>query len=267
MIPPPRGCNVSQTLHSAITPDDPSIRPAAGLPIVTQTQVFAMLQLRWLSQKLFRAVAAAGVTIAAGCGSQDAATPTANLVGRSYRVAPETKQFERLRFNLHPEVQVRTSAGEITLRLDAEKAPLTVDNFLAFAQSGYYDGTIFHQVYEGFIVLGGGYDAQFQQKPTRSTVRNEAHNGLKNRRGAVAMARQADAIDSAASQFFINLSDNATLDFTGSEPSQYGYCVFGEVIAGMDVVERIAQGEVHTTRELESAPVRPVIIESVRRVK
>ncbi len=97
----------------------------------------------------------------------------------------------------------------------------------------------------------------FKQKPTHSTVRNEAHNGLKNRRGTVAMARQADAIDSAASQFFINLADNTSLDFTGSQPDQYGYCVFGEVIAGMDVVDRIAKAEVHSTaavRQCAGAP-------------
>ncbi len=226
-----------------------------------------MLALRPFSKKLFGALAAIGVTLIAGCGSQDAATPTANLVGRSYRVAPESKQFERLRFNLHPEVQVRTSAGEFTLRLDAEKSPLTVDNFLAYAQSGYYDGTIFHQVYDNFIVLGGGYDAQFQEKQAHSTVRNEAHNGVKNCRGTVAMARQADAIDSAASQFFINVADNSSLDFTGSQPDQYGYCVFGEVIAGMDVVDRISKAEVHTLPQFANAPVHPVVIESVRRVK
>ena len=225
-----------------------------------------MLALRWL-KKLFCGLAAVSLMTAAGCGSQDAATPALNLVGRSYRVAPETQQFERLRFTLHPEVQVRTSAGEFTLRLDGEKAPLTVDNFLAYVQSGYYDGTIFHQVYNGFIVLGGGYDAQFKPKPTETTVRNEAHNRLKNRRGTVAMARQADAIDSAASQFFINLSDNASLDFTGSQPDQYGYCVFGEVISGMEVVDRIGKAKVHSTPQFENVPVRPVVIESVRRVK
>ena len=123
-----------------------------------------MHSIRPLSTKLICAVAAAWMTFAAGCGSQDAATPTANLVGRSYRVAPESKQFERLRFNRHPEVQVKTSAGEFTLTLDGENAPLTVDNFLAYAQSGHYDGTIFHQLYDGFIVLGGGYDAQIPSK-------------------------------------------------------------------------------------------------------
>lgn len=226
-----------------------------------------MRPIRSFTKKLLCGLAAASLALAPGCGAQDAATPTASLVGRSYRVAPESKQFERLRFNLHPEVLVRTSAGEFTMRLDAEKAPLTVDNFLVYAQSGHYDGTIFHQLYDGFIVLGGGYDAQLHEKPTHSAVRNEAHNGLKNRRGAVAMARRADAIDSATSQFFIDLDDNTSLDFAGTQPAQYGYCVFGEVISGMDVVEQIAKGEVHNTQQFESVPVRPVVIESVRRVK
>lgn len=226
-----------------------------------------MYSIRSHMKKLLCGLAAACLTFAAGCGSQDAAPPTASLVGRSYRVAPESKQYERLRFNRHPEVQVKTSAGEFTLALDGEKAPLTVDNFLAYAQSGHYDGTIFHQLYDGFIVLGGGYDAQFHQKPTRLTVRNEAHNGLKNHRYAVAMARQADAIDSAASQFFIDLADNTSLDYAGPEPEKYGYCVFGEVTEGREVVDKIASGEVHKTADIDSVPVHPVVIESVRRVK
>jgi cyclophilin family peptidyl-prolyl cis-trans isomerase len=220
-------------------------------------------------RKILCAAAMAGAMSITGCGSQTSsnAPPATNLVGRSYRIAPEGKQFQRLQFNLHPEVQVKTSAGEFAMQLDAESAPLTVDNFLNYVEAGYYDGTIFHQTYDNFIVLGGGYDSKFQLKRAHSPVRNEAHNGLKNHRGSVAMARQADAIDSATSQFFVNLADNTSLDFAGSQPSQYGYCVFGEVTSGMDVVERIAKGEVHNTPELENAPVKPVVIESIRRVK
>ena len=225
-----------------------------------------MLARRWFTKQLFCAIAALAMTIAGGCGSQDTELPTANLVG-SYRVAPDTKQFERLRFNQCPEVQVHTSAGDFTVLLDGVKAPLTVDNFLAYAQSGYYDGTIFHQLYDGFILLGGGFDVQMHSKPTHSTVRNEAHNGLKNHRYAVAMARQADAIDSASSQFFINLADNTSLDYVDSSADKYGYCVFGEVTDGKEVIDKIASGEVHRSGNFENVPVHPVVIESIRRVK
>jgi cyclophilin family peptidyl-prolyl cis-trans isomerase len=146
-------------------------------------------------------------------------------------------------------------------------APLTVGNFLDYVNSGQYNGTIFHQVYDGFIVLGGGYNSEFIERSTEPPIRNEAHNQLKNVRGTIAMARQPGAIDSATSQFFINLADSPSLDFTGYEPEKFGYCVFGEIVSGMDVVERIAKGEVHNTAKFENVPTQPVVIESMQCIK
>src|SRR5262249_54070682 len=127
--------------------------------------------------------------------------------------------------------------------------------------------TIFHQVFDGFIVLGGGFDSEFIQRAAQSPVRNEAHNKLKNRRGTIAMAREPDSIDSATSQFFINLADNSSLDFNGFEPQQYGYCVFGEVVAGMDIIDRIAKGEVRKADRFDNVPTQPVVIEAMRCLK
>lgn len=207
-----------------------------------------------------------------GCNNGDSATPTASIGGGGYQQPTAKRTQENPSANLEPVVQVRTSAGEFTVKLYPKQAPLTVQNFLSYVNSGHYNGTIFHQAYDGFIVLGGGFDTEFIQRATEPPVRNEAHNeavkgGIKNRRGTIAMARQPDAIDSATSQFFINLADNTTLDFAGYEPSQYGYCVFGEVTSGMDVIDRIAKGEVHNTAQFENVPTQPVVIESIRYVK
>jgi cyclophilin family peptidyl-prolyl cis-trans isomerase len=224
-----------------------------------------VLAMRWndpLRRKYVCGLAAA-LLLTAGCWSSDTSAPTASISTPSYGAVSTGGTPERRELNMHPTVQVRTSAGEITVQLDAEHAPLTVDNFLTYANAGQYNGTIFHQVYDNFIVLGGGYDSSFTQRPTQLPVRNEAHNGLKNGRGTIAMARQLDSIDSATCQFFINVADNASLDFAGSEPDQYGYCVFGKVTKGMDVVDQIAKGQVHSTAKLENVPDQPVVIESV----
>ena len=138
---------------------------------------------------------------------------------------------------------------------------------MSYVNSGHYNGTIFHQAYHDFILLGGGFDAQFNQRATEPPVRNEAHNGAKNMRGTIAMARQPGNIDSGAAQFFINLADNPSLDFADYEPEKYGYCVFGQVTEGMDVIDRIAKGEVHNTQQFENVPLEPVVIESMRCVK
>ena len=182
----------------------------------------------------------AAVGLTAGCGSKTptrpqrpASTAPRRSAGGSQRTPP--------RDNLHPVIQLRTTAGNIVLQLDAENAPVTVSNFLSYIASGHYDGTLFHDVEEGFIVLGGGYDERLQEKPADFPIRNEAHNGLKNTRGTIAMARRPDVIDSSTSQFFINLSDNSALDHTGETPEAYGYCVFGKVVEGIDVVEKIAK--------------------------
>lgn len=154
-------------------------------------------------------------------------------------------------------VVLTTSLGEITIALDAEKAPISVKNFLDYVDAQFYDGTIFHRVIKGFMVQGGGFTPDMQQKTTRAPIRNEADNGLKNVRGSLAMAR-TQVKDSATAQFFINLVDNTFLDHGSRD---FGYAVFGQVVQGMDVVDRIA--EVKTARG--DVPVEQVIILNVRR--
>lgn len=137
----------------------------------------------------------------------------------------------------HPRVLLHTSAGDITLELDAVKAPLSVENFLAYVNNGHYDGTIFHRVINNFMIQGGGFDQNMVQKSTQAPIKNEAKNGLKNTRGSIAMARTS-IVDSATSQFFINHKDNTFLDHGSRD---YGYAVFGKVIDGMPVVDAIAK--------------------------
>jgi cyclophilin family peptidyl-prolyl cis-trans isomerase len=158
-----------------------------------------------------------------------------------------------------PVVVIETSAGDITVELFPDRAPITVDNFLAYVKSGFYEGTIFHRVIRGFMIQGGGVTADLQRKPTRPPIKNEAANGLKNTRGTIAMARTSE-VDSATSQFFINTVDNAFLDHKGPDPKDYGYAVFGRVIAGMEVVDRIEQGKTGPG----DVPVEPVLIKRVR---
>jgi cyclophilin family peptidyl-prolyl cis-trans isomerase len=197
----------------------------------------------------------------AGCGAEDDAPPTANIKGDVAR--GESEQVD----HLHPVVQLRTTAGEIVLELDAEHAPVTVANFLAYVNRGHYDGTVFHEVEKGFIVLGGGYDASLQEKPTDFACRNEAHNGLKNVRGSVAMARRPDVIDSSTSMFFINVADNKSLDYKGDEPADYGYCVFAKVIDGMNIVDKIAAAPTQAVEQFPHMPTERFAIKSVRRVR
>lgn len=167
----------------------------------------------------------------------------------------------------HPRVVLQTNLGNITLELDAAKAPLTVQNFLGYVSEGFYDQTIFHQAVKGKVVLGGTYDADLKEKKAHPAIRNEAHNGLKNERGTVGMARQADAVDSATSQFFLNLGDNAWLDYRDRTLEGYGYCVFGRVVEGMDIVERMGDAEVSSTPQSEQMPVQKIVLKSARRVR
>ncbi len=139
----------------------------------------------------------------------------------------------------NPHVLLKTSMGDIVLELDADKAPVTVKNFLDYVMNEYYDGTVFHRVIPQFMIQGGGFTKNFQRKPTRPPIKNEAANGLKNLRGTIAMARTSDP-DSATSQFFINVVDNPFLDHDAPPRHDTGYAVFGKVIKGMDVVDRIA---------------------------
>lgn len=143
-------------------------------------------------------------------------------------------------------VRLETTYGVIILSLDAEKAPQTVENFVQYVRDGFYDGTLFHRVIDGFMVQGGGFAAGMQQKRTRAPIANEADNGLRNQRGTIAMARTPDP-HSATAQFFINVADNAFLDFKAKSEAGWGYCVFGRVTEGMDVVDRI-KGVATTSR-------------------
>ena len=159
-------------------------------------------------------------------------------------------------------VTLHTSMGDITLELDAEKAPKTVANFLQYARDGFYDGTIFHRVINNFMIQGGGMTADMAQKQTRAPVDNEANNGLKNKTGTVAMARTNDP-HSATAQFFINVSDNGFLDHTAPTAQGWGYAVFGRVTAGMDVVEKIKAVATGSKGFHQDVPKEAVTIERV----
>lgn len=168
-----------------------------------------------------------------------------------------------------PVVEVQTSAGSIQIQLFAEKAPATVDNFLTnYVRTGFYDETIFHHVEPGSMLIGGGYTADLQAKPTRTAIYNESRNGLSNRRGMVAMIRDSETPHSATTQFFINLGDNPALDYKTSEGDEIlGYCVFGQVIAGMDTVERIAQSPTEAAGDFQRVPAPKVAIKSITRIR
>lgn len=157
---------------------------------------------------------------------------------------------------------IETSLGTISLALNEEKAPLTVANFAEYAKSGFYDGTIFHRVIDGFMIQGGGFTRNMDQKRTSAPIRNEAMNGLKNKRGTIAMARTM-VVDSATSQFFINLVDNDFLDFTSPTPQGFGYAVFGEVTDGMEVVDAIAKVKTGFAGPHQNVPEEPIIIKKV----
>jgi peptidyl-prolyl cis-trans isomerase B (cyclophilin B) len=154
-------------------------------------------------------------------------------------------------------IKLHTNHGTIALELDAEKAPKTVANFLAYVEAGHYDNTVFHRVIDGFMIQGGGFEPGMKQKATRDTVENEAKNGLKNVRGSVAMARTSDP-HSASAQFFINLADNSFLDYPGQDG--WGYCVFGKVVEGMDVVDQIRAVKTGRSGFHQDVPVEDVIV-------
>ncbi len=159
-------------------------------------------------------------------------------------------------------VVLETNFGAIKLELNAEKAPKTVENFLNYAKSGFYDGTIFHRVIDGFMIQGGGFTPDMDQKTTQDPVENEAANGLSNKIGSIAMARTPDP-HSATSQFFINVGNNTFLDFTSETSQGFGYCVFGEVVEGMDVVEKIKNVATGSSGFHQDVPLEPVVIEKV----
>ena len=161
-------------------------------------------------------------------------------------------------------VKLLTNFGEITLELNAEKAPITVANFLQYVDSGFYNGTIFHRVINGFMIQGGGFDGKMQQKASADEIKNEADNGLANVIYTIAMARTS-APHSASNQFFINVGNNDFLNYTAPNSSGWGYCVFGKVTAGMDVVDKIKKVATTTRNGHQDVPVENVIIESATR--
>lgn len=158
-------------------------------------------------------------------------------------------------------VKLHTNFGTITLELDAEKAPITVENFLQYVKDGFYNNTVFHRVIDGFMIQGGGFEPGMNQKPTKAEIKNEADNGLKNEKYTVAMARTPNP-HSASSQFFINIADNSFLNFTNPTQQGWGYCVFGKVVEGMDVVDQIRKVKTGNKGGHQDVPVDDVIIES-----
>jgi cyclophilin family peptidyl-prolyl cis-trans isomerase len=162
----------------------------------------------------------------------------------------------------NPVVVIQTSMGSITVELFKDKAPITVENFLDYVKSGHYEGTIFHRVIKGFMIQGGGFTTGMARKATKPGITNEATNGLKNERGTLAMARTSD-VNSATSQFFINVANNVSLNNSGKSPEQFGYAVFGKVISGMDVVDKIAISATRSKGSYQNVPVTPVVINKV----
>jgi cyclophilin family peptidyl-prolyl cis-trans isomerase len=169
-------------------------------------------------------------------------------------------------FALHaadPHVEMRTNMGTIVLELYPKNAPQTVQNFLQYVKDGHYNGTIFHRVIPGFMIQGGGFTAEMREKPTREPIKNEAPTGMRNAPGTIAMARTAEP-HSATAQFFINLVENPALDFRGATQKDWGYAVFGRVIKGMEVVQRIGKVPTGTRPPHGDVPLKPVVIEHVR---
>jgi len=218
----------------------------------------------------------AGFVALGGCGNTDAAksspesAPSATTAAEPLNISGSTaaanNSASRLD-QLHPEVVIDTSYGPVTVKLDAENAPITVGNFLSYVQRGHYNSTVFHEVQKGFIAIGGGYTSDLREKPAEFPIRNEAHNGLKNQRYTIAMARVADSVDSATCHFFFNLADNASLNHQGDDAAKYGYCVFGEVIAGREVLDKLDATSVTKQGDFASFPATPVAIQNVRRIR
>lgn len=163
----------------------------------------------------------------------------------------------------HKTALIQTTMGDIEIELYEDKAPISVKNFISYAEDGTYNGTIFHRVIDGFMVQGGGFTKDFKQKPTRAQIQNEAHNGLKNERGTLAMARTSD-INSATNQFFINSKNNSFLDFRSKNPSEYGYAVFGKVVKGMDVVDKMEKVKTGNFGPYQDVPKETIEITQIK---
>lgn len=160
----------------------------------------------------------------------------------------------------HPQVKLQTNQGDIVLELNAEKAPVTTENFLKYVNNGFFDNLIFHRIIKGFMIQGGGFDVDMKQKPTEAPIKNEADNGLKNEKYTIAMARTNDP-QSATAQFFINAKDNDFLNFSAPTAQGWGYAVFGKVVEGQDIVDKIEGVKTGNRGFHQDVPVEPVIIE------
>jgi peptidyl-prolyl cis-trans isomerase A (cyclophilin A)/peptidyl-prolyl cis-trans isomerase B (cyclophilin B) len=212
-----------------------------------------------------------------GCGSKtespDATAEAGSLepaaAGGSASASASAKPKAAPPKPVDPIVVLHTSAGPIKLKLYAEKSPQTVDNFLNnYARRGFYDQTVFHHIEPGMMLIGGGFTADLQPKETRAAIYNESRNGLANRKGTVAMIHDPEAAHSATSQFFINLVDNPSFDFqAGESEDTFGYCVFGEVVEGMEIVEQIAATPTTAQGDFPAVPTRTVLIERVEQLR
>jgi len=162
-------------------------------------------------------------------------------------------------------LKIKTTLGDIIIQLDEKNAPITCQNFMTYVEMGHYNGTIFHRVIDGFMIQGGGFDTSFRQLPTMKPIVNEANNGLSNKRGTIAMARTSD-INSATAQFFINVADNDFLDYRGDTPEEYGYCVFGKVVDGIDVVDKIRSVPTGNRGYHQNFPLQNITILSIEKI-
>lgn len=237
---------------------------------------------RWIFTTLAGCCAIAATI---GCGKGDASLPAASIEsntaadasnatvvtasGDGSAATPASAPRKQAEVNHYPEVLIKTSLGEIRVKLDAKKAPITVENFLDnYVRRKFYEGTIVHYVAAGSMAAAGGFTNNFEAKDPRAPIMNEAANGLLNKRGTIAMARDPQYAQSATSQFFFNLADNPTLDHKSTESSDdYGYCVFGEVVSGMEVVDAMGKVAVHDQGDFISTPVEPILILSIEQVK
>lgn len=189
-----------------------------------------------------------------------------SFLSATMRSAFEKEHARAKAGSMNTSVLMKTNKGDITIELDDAKAPISVKNFLAYVDSGYFNGTIFHRVIPGFMIQGGGIEPSMKDKPSRlAPIKNEATNGLKNKVGTLAMARTSQ-VDSATSQFFINVADNAFLDHRSADANGFGYAVFGRVSAGMDVVHSIEKVKTRSQNGHDDVPVEPILIESVTRL-
>jgi cyclophilin family peptidyl-prolyl cis-trans isomerase len=219
----------------------------------------------WLHACVFTVLMAGGTP---GCNRSSSKPAEAGADKSGVAVATTTGPATKTIDLEKPVVQIETNAGSIAIRLDGVRAPGTVRNFLNYANDGFYENTLVHYVDPGKMIVAGGYSADRKAKRARTPIRNEAHNGLKNVRGTIAMARDASLIDSATTQFFINLADAPQRDHTSDTPANYGYCVFGEVTEGLDVAEKISRSPTTDQGDdLVQTPNPPVIIKSVRVVR